>query len=221
MSAHNLNKELFQCEEAIDPGNAGTITADRSPHVVGLISTAAQTRTLARPTRSGGMCQIYMKTDGGDVTLTVTGGYNEAGSTTIVFSDPGQFATFVSCYESAGGTYFWRKTSDHLVGNAVSPVTGVASGYKVARGQHTTVAASDTVVTGLTTVVSAVASLESDPVVGASFASAAIGDQAGTPAAGSILVKTWKPTTAGAAGNPDVIAASTFGKLVNWIAIGT
>ena len=107
-----------------------------------------------------------------------------------------------------------------LPAGAATAVAGIAAGYKLARGQATTVAASDTVVTGLTTVVAVVASLESDPVVGCSFASAAIGDQAGAPAAGSILVKTWKPTTAGAAGNPDVIAATTFTKKVNWVAIG-
>lgn len=100
-------------------------------------------------------------------------------------------------------------------------VVGVAAGYKVARGQTSTASASDTVVTGLATVVSVTASLDDNPVVGCSFASASIGDQAGTPAAGSILVKTWKPTTAGAAGNPDVIAATTFTKKVNWIAVGT
>lgn len=107
------------------------------------------------------------------------------------------------------------------VGQTAVSVAGVAAGYKLARGQATTVTASDTVVTGLATVVSVTTSLDSDPVVGASFASASIGNQAGAPAAGSILVKTWKPTTAGAAGNPDVIAATTFGKLVNWIAVGT
>lgn len=97
----------------------------------------------------------------------------------------------------------------------------IPSASRLARGQTTTVSASDTVVTGLATVVSVVASLDDDPVVGCSFASASRGDQAGAPAAGSILVKTWKPTTAGAAGNPDVIAATTFTKKVNWIAIGT
>lgn len=95
---------------------------------------------------------------------------------------------------------------------------GVAAGYKIARGQATTVAASDTIVTGLTTVVSVVASLESAPVIGCDRASASIGDQAGTPAAGSILVQTWKPT---ATGDATPIAATTFTKKVNWIAIGT
>ena len=50
------------------------------------------------------------------------------------------------------------------------------------------------------------------------FVTCSIGDQAGAPAAGSILIKSWKPTA-----NNDVtpIAATTFTKNVNWIAIGT
>lgn len=93
-----------------------------------------------------------------------------------------------------------------------------AEGYKIARGQATTITASDTIVTGLNTVVSAVANLEDAPVIGADRAQAVIGDQAGTPAAGSILIKTFKPT---AAGDATPIAATTFAKKVNWIAIGT
>jgi hypothetical protein len=95
---------------------------------------------------------------------------------------------------------------------------GVAAGYKIARGVHTTVDENDTVVTGLATVVAVVASLDSDPVAGAQFVTASIGDQAGSPAAGSILIKTWKAT---AAGDTALIAATTFSKLVGWIAIGT
>ncbi len=97
-------------------------------------------------------------------------------------------------------------------------VLGAGNNYKLARGQHTTVAASDTVATGLTTVVAAVASLESDPVLTCDRALAAIGDQAGAPAAGSILIKTFMPT---ATGDATPTAATTFTKKVNWIAIGT
>jgi hypothetical protein len=99
-------------------------------------------------------------------------------------------------------------------------VIAVAGGYKIARGQLSTASASDTVVTGLTTVVSVVATLESDPVDTCSVATAQVGDQAGAPAAGSVIIKTWKPTTGGAAGNPTLIAATAFTKKVNWIAIG-
>lgn len=89
---------------------------------------------------------------------------------------------------------------------------------RVASGQHTTVAASDTVVTGLAAVVAVVAVLDSDPGDDPMLVSASIGDQAGTPAAGSILIKTWKNT---GGTDPTPAAASTFSKKVNWIAIGS
>lgn len=103
--------------------------------------------------------------------------------------------------------------------NALPPdgVQGVAANYALARGQHTTVAASDAVVTGLATVVAVMAQLDDDPVDGCMHVSASIGDQAGAPAAGSIYIKTWKSTDADAT----LIAATTFNKKVNWIAIGT
>jgi hypothetical protein len=94
---------------------------------------------------------------------------------------------------------------------------GVAAGYKVARGQHTTVDENDTVVTGLATVVSVVVSLDDDPVDGCQFVTGSIGDQAGAPAAGSVLIKTWKAVD----GDASLVAATTFSKKVNWIAIGT
>jgi|DewCreStandDraft_4_1066084.scaffolds.fasta_scaffold78472_3 hypothetical protein len=97
-------------------------------------------------------------------------------------------------------------------------VAGVAGGYKIARGVHTTVAASDTVVTGLATVVAIVATLESDPTVDPLMVSASIGNQTGAPAAGSVYIKTWSPT---AVDDVTPIAATTFGKKVNWVAIGT
>lgn len=114
-----------------------------------------------------------------------------------------------------------------LLSTDTMPQSGDATGrvlldqarpLRVAYGQMTTASASDTVVTGLTTVVSAVANMEDAPVIGAYGSNANIGDQAGTPAAGSILIKSYKPT---ATGDATPIAASTFGKKVNWMAIGT
>lgn len=96
--------------------------------------------------------------------------------------------------------------------------SAAAGQLKIVGGQLTTVTASDTVVTGLSTVVAVIASLESDPVDDPMLVSAQIGDQAGTPAAGSVIIKTWKNT---GGTDPTPAAAGTFGKLVNWIAIGT
>lgn len=99
-----------------------------------------------------------------------------------------------------------------------SAPAAVAAGYKIARGQLTTVTATDTVVTGLATVVAVVACLDSDPVDDPEWVTATIGDQAGTPAAGSVIIKTWKNTSGS---DPTPVAASTFSKKVNWIAVGT
>lgn len=117
--------------------------------------------------------------------------------------------------ESGGALKFAgtdRATALNLV------VAGVAAGYKIARGRHTTVAASDTVDSGLATVVAVVATLESDPVDDPFMVSASIGDQAGAPAAGSFYLKSWKNT---GGTDPTPAAATTFSKVVNWIAIGT
>ena len=97
-------------------------------------------------------------------------------------------------------------------------VAGVAAGYKVARGTITPTTGSDTVVTGLATVVAAVASLKGAPSLTHMFVAADIGNQAGAPAAGSIIIKSYKPT-----GAADVtpIAATTPWSAVDWVCIGT
>ena len=97
-------------------------------------------------------------------------------------------------------------------------VVGVAGGYKIARGQLTTVTATDTVVTGLSTVVAAIAQFDDNPGDDPNYVSCTIGDQAGSPAAGSIIIKTWKNT---GGTDPTPLAATTFSKKINWIAIGT
>jgi len=105
-----------------------------------------------------------------------------------------------------------------LVVDDVNVIAGPGPGFSVAWGQHETVAAVDTVVTGLSLVVGAWAVLEDDPGLDPLLVQASIGDQAGAPAAGSILVKSWKAT---AANDVTPIAATTFAKKVRWLAIGT
>ncbi|MGJ4893771.1 hypothetical protein ACQR10_04540 [Bradyrhizobium sp. HKCCYLRH2060] len=117
-----------------------------------------------------------------------------------------------------GGSRLFVKSGGELDIEAGGALKQGGVALKFARGQLTTVTAADTVVTGLATVVSVVASLESDPVDNPFMVSAQIGDQAGAPAAGSIIIKTWQNTTGT---DPTPAAATTFGKKVNWIAIGT
>ncbi len=107
MDPHNIMQRMMESDNLYpDPGSSGTIHHDRFFQDVHLVSTAAQARTLARPKKLGAYMTVLFKTDGGDVTLTVTGGYNEQGDTTIIFSDAGQFATFKSMYD--GTNYYWR-----------------------------------------------------------------------------------------------------------------
>jgi len=111
-------------------------------------------------------------------------------------------------------------------GTAITPTAaqinlltqGVAAGYKIARGTVTPTSASHTVATGLATVVAAVASLKGAPSLTHMITAADIGDQAGAPVAGSILINSYKPT--GAADVTPVAATTPWGA-VDWIAIGT
>ncbi len=130
MSAHSTLQDIFIGSPLKDPGASGTITVDRSPCYVPLISATAETRTLARPTREGAVLFLSMRTDGGDITLTVTGGFNEDGDTSFTFSDAGQFAAFVSGYD--GTNYYWRLFSHYEMGNiAPTEFAGLDAGDAV------------------------------------------------------------------------------------------
>lgn len=87
----------------------------------------------------------------------------------------------------------------------------------IAFGQSTTVAASDTIAAGIGKLQMVIACLDDDPSDDPEWVTASIGDQAGSPASGSFLLKTWKNTSGT---DPTPVAATTFSKKVNWIAIG-
>ena len=92
----------------------------------------------------------------------------------------------------------------------LSPSTKVDN-RKTAFGVHTTVAASDSIDTGLTKVECLVVAFNDDPVDGAMWATGVVPASGGT-----VTIKTWKNTDADAT----LIAATTFSKKVSWIAIG-
>lgn len=106
------------------------------------------------------------------------------------------------------------RTAEQL--NAIA--MGAAAGYKIARGVATITQASQDVPTGLATVIAAVVSMVGDPSTTHMFSSVTVGDQAGAPAAGSIRIKSWKPT---AVDNCTPTAADTVFGAVAWIAIGS
>lgn len=98
----------------------------------------------------------------------------------------------------------------------MSGVAGAASGYKIARGVASITGSGD-VSTGLSTVVAVICTSQSDISAVNLGVSATVGDQAGSPAAGSIRIKVWKATSV----NNVTMIAATSAMDINWLAIGT
>lgn len=126
--------------------------------------------------------------------------------------------------ESGGWIDFLTGAQIRVAGSDVTSsvsgaaVAGVAAGYKIARGVSAVTAAGSgiaTVVTGLATVVAVIATMNDDPTATCESITAQIGDQAGSPAAGSVILKGWK--TLG--GTPAAMTTTTVS--VNWVAVGT
>ena len=115
MSAHRVLRDFFRAYDSVglgigvDPGNAKTITPEMWGQLFLIKTAGAETRTLARPNRPGILTSIVLDTDGGDLTLTVTGGYDAAGDTSLVFADAGDMAVFMSV--KTGTTYQWTMVS--------------------------------------------------------------------------------------------------------------
>ena len=126
MSGHRALTDNYLADTTVeDPGNAGTITIDRNPAVVELVSADSETRTLADPRASGRVLTLVMKTDVGDIVVTASTAYDENGSTTITFANTGEFVKFVSIPDPASsGDYVWRVTSyDGATGPTINLAT--------------------------------------------------------------------------------------------------
>ena len=105
---HDLHKANFRVN---DPGNGGTIdVGSRNFTVCELVTAgASETRTVPQPLRSGQRLTLAVKTDGGDVTLTFTGGFNQAGTTTTQLAEVNDYISVESV--ASGTSYVWRVLS--------------------------------------------------------------------------------------------------------------
>lgn len=119
-------------------------------------------------------------------------------------------------YYNSGSTTSTTWTQMSYAGGAANAVSGVGSGYKIARGTTALDGSNPTpVTTGLNTVVSANVTLEgsSAPGVGTSVLTQATTNWA----TGALSVYAWKVTS-----NADpTLIASTGTETFDWIAIGT
>lgn len=106
MSAHNFPYQAIAAPwEIVDPGDAGAFQVDKCG-VCNIITAGAETRTLGRPTNAGQWLLLCMDTDGGDAVVTVTGGVNQTGNTTITFADAGECILLFGV--KVGGTLRWQ-----------------------------------------------------------------------------------------------------------------
>ncbi len=101
---------------------------------------------------------------------------------------------------------------------AIGKVSTARGNLKIASGTVTPTSASHTVVTGLATVTAVIVTFRGAPVITHNMVGGDVGDQAGTPAAGSFLVISKKPTSTSATTPTN---ATTPWSAVDWIAFGT
>jgi len=151
-NAHRLLSTMYDAftpnigpGEIKDPGAGGTIEFYKYwGQVCSVETTTAEARTVAQPDRVGITGTVALSTDGGDLTLTVTGGYNQTADTVMTFADAGDFVTFISI--KIGSSYYWRvlAKADELVlpSTSVSSSPSTSASASVSTSPSTSVSAS-------------------------------------------------------------------------------
>ena len=91
--------------EITDPGDAGAIVVTDSGFC-NLVTTGAQTRTMAIPAAEGLEITLNMLTDAGDAVVTVASAVNAAGNNTLTFDATSDVIRMLAVDNS--GTLAWR-----------------------------------------------------------------------------------------------------------------
>jgi hypothetical protein len=109
MTANKIGSDLYLAESEIkDPGDGGSIVVNKSLAICNLVSLGAETRTLPRPSREGVILTIFFQKVGGNIVLTVTGGFDLGGTTIYAFTSVNMFLSLQS-FRLSDGTLRWMK----------------------------------------------------------------------------------------------------------------
>lgn len=109
MDPHNIHRHLYEVDRIIaDPGDGKTIHVREDLSICELVSAAAETRTLAAPTKSGIRFILRLKDDGGDVVVTTPNGFNNAGESKATFNDASDLLNLISVETATRGTFRWQ-----------------------------------------------------------------------------------------------------------------
>ncbi len=106
-----IHNTLYQGPKKLDdPGDGGTIQVVDDLSICEMVSVAAETRTLDDPTKPGIRFTLRMLTDGGDIIVHCTEGFNVQLETDATFADAGDTLELISVTKTAGypGVFRWQ-----------------------------------------------------------------------------------------------------------------
>ena len=119
--SHRIHNTLYEGPKKIDdPKDGGTILVADDLQICEMVSLAAgETRTLANPTKPGIRLTLYHMTDGGDITVRASEGFNVALETEAAFADAGDTLELISVTKTRDGTesagvYRWQIHDDNI-----------------------------------------------------------------------------------------------------------
>ncbi len=151
MSVHRTLEDLFKAFTPNvgpgllkDPGSAGNIVFGMWGQICLVNTTGGGARTLPVPTRAGVLAGIVLETDGADLVLTVTNGYNRDGDTSITFADAGDYVLFWSV--KIGTAYRWRAIAQE--GTNVAVEEGTFDTITATTASITTLTVTNALITG-------------------------------------------------------------------------
>lgn len=121
MTTHRVSYDIGRLRPGNDPGTGGSFAVNGRSLVRFEMESvgASETRTLPAPTAAGLIVTLIHAIDGGDIDLTVTGGFDAGLDTMLNFAAAGDYVTLISV-KTAASTYVWR-----IVGS--EGVTGVTT----------------------------------------------------------------------------------------------